>query len=258
MNVTRIDEVVNTLLDTGNEALITFTKRNLLEEEADIEELWASARAEKILRKQQTNGSWIYPNKKATLRSSTNFNQYQTYKTIAELVEIVPDNLGNGYISRFEQENVFGFYLEDSTQNFVLLLYSPTANEWTRKVLGYEPLVYGSFRNYIYWVDPEGDINIFNGITNSEQKLFFGKYFIFFTHNIGLNFSLTGNENTYILILVLSNTLLLLISLSSIISKMNENVISQRKRILIILNLFMISSSCEPQNLYFSSYPLIS
>ena len=44
-------------------------------------------RVKKLLKKQQPNGSWIYPNKKAILRSPTNYNQYQTYKTVAELVE---------------------------------------------------------------------------------------------------------------------------------------------------------------------------
>ncbi len=80
-------EAIKTLLDTDNEAIITFTKRDLLGEEVNIEELWTLPRVKKILKKQQPNGSWIYPNKKAILRSPTNYNQYQTYKTMAELVE---------------------------------------------------------------------------------------------------------------------------------------------------------------------------
>ncbi len=82
-----MEEAIKTLLNTGNEALITFTKRNLLEEEVDIEELWTSPLVKNIMKNQQPNGSWIYPNKKAMLRSPTNYNQYQTYKTVAELVE---------------------------------------------------------------------------------------------------------------------------------------------------------------------------
>ena len=78
---------IKTLLDTGNKAIIAFTKRDLLGEEVDIKELWTLPRVKKIVRKQQQNGSWIYPNKKAVLRSPTNYNQYQTYKTMAELVE---------------------------------------------------------------------------------------------------------------------------------------------------------------------------
>ncbi len=62
-------EAIKTLLDTDNEAIITFTKRDLLGEEVNIEELWTLPRVKKILKKQQPNGSWIYPNKKAILRS---------------------------------------------------------------------------------------------------------------------------------------------------------------------------------------------
>ncbi len=80
-------EAIEALLGTGNEALITLTKRNLLREEVDIEELWTLPRVKRILKNQQLNGSWTYPNKKAALRSPTNYDQYQTYKTIAELTE---------------------------------------------------------------------------------------------------------------------------------------------------------------------------
>jgi prenyltransferase beta subunit len=80
-------DAIKTLLGTGNKAIITFTKKDLLGEEVNIEQLWALPRVEKILKKQQPNGSWIYPNKKAILRSPTNYNQYQTYKAVAELVE---------------------------------------------------------------------------------------------------------------------------------------------------------------------------
>jgi hypothetical protein len=82
-----MEEAIKTLLDTGNEALISFTKRNLLGEEVNVEELWNLPTVKRILKRQQPNGSWIYPNKKAILRSPTNYNQYQTYKTMAELVE---------------------------------------------------------------------------------------------------------------------------------------------------------------------------
>ena len=82
-----MEEAIKTLLDSGNEALIAFTRRNLLGEEVNTEELWTLPRVKKILEKQQLNGSWIYPNRKAMLRSPTNYDQYQTYKIIADLVE---------------------------------------------------------------------------------------------------------------------------------------------------------------------------
>jgi len=80
-------EAIKTLLDTSDEAIIAFTKRNLLGEEVSIEQLWTLPRVKRILKRQKSYGSWIYPNKKAALRSPTNYNQYQTYKTVAELVE---------------------------------------------------------------------------------------------------------------------------------------------------------------------------
>jgi hypothetical protein len=82
-----MEVAIKTLLGTCNAALIAFTRRDLLGEEVDIEELCNLPRVKRILKNQQSNGSWIYPNKTATLRSPTNYNQYQTYKTMAELVE---------------------------------------------------------------------------------------------------------------------------------------------------------------------------
>jgi hypothetical protein len=81
-------EAIMTLLDSGNTAIRTFTKQDLLGEEVNLEQLWTLPQVKKILKKQQPNGSWIYPNKNAILRSPTNYNQYQTYKTVAELVEL--------------------------------------------------------------------------------------------------------------------------------------------------------------------------
>ena len=78
---------IKTLLGSDNKAIVALTKKILLGEKVNLEQLWTLPRVKRILRKQQSNGSWIYPNKKAILRSPTNYNQYQTYKTLAELVE---------------------------------------------------------------------------------------------------------------------------------------------------------------------------
>ena len=78
---------VKTLLELDNKAIIALTKKNLLEEPINIKKLWTLPHVIKLLNKQESNGSWLYPNKKAILRSTTNYNQYQTYKTMAELVE---------------------------------------------------------------------------------------------------------------------------------------------------------------------------
>ncbi len=44
-----MEEAIKTLLNTGNEALMAFTKRYLLGEESDIEELWTLPRVQNIL-----------------------------------------------------------------------------------------------------------------------------------------------------------------------------------------------------------------
>jgi hypothetical protein len=107
-----MEKAIKTLLGTGNEALIAFTKRCLLGEKVDIEELWTLPRVKRILKNQQSNGSWIYPNKKATLRSPTNYNQYQTYKTIAELVEFYGLNKKHDAI-RKATEYLFSFQTKE-------------------------------------------------------------------------------------------------------------------------------------------------
>ena len=105
-------EAIKALLDTGDEALVAFTKRKLLGVEVDIEELWTLPRVGRIVGKQQSDGSWIYPNKKASLRSPTNYNQYQTYKTIAELVEFYGLNKKHEAIKN-AAEYLFSFQTEE-------------------------------------------------------------------------------------------------------------------------------------------------
>ena len=48
----KMKEAIKTLLDTGNKAIITFTKKDLLEEDMNIEQLWTLPRVKKILKKQ--------------------------------------------------------------------------------------------------------------------------------------------------------------------------------------------------------------
>jgi hypothetical protein len=105
-------KAVETLLNTGNNAVIAFTKRDLLGEEVDIERLWTLSRVKRLLKKQQANGSWIYPNRKAVLRSPTNYNQYETYKTLAELVELYGLNKKHNAI-RMVADYLFSFQTKE-------------------------------------------------------------------------------------------------------------------------------------------------
>ena len=105
-------DAIQTLLDTGNKAIMAFVRRDLLGEEVDIKRLWNLPRVKGILKRQKPNGSWIYPNKKAGLRSPTNYNQYQTYKTLAELVEFYSLNRNHVAI-RKAAEYLFSFQTEE-------------------------------------------------------------------------------------------------------------------------------------------------
>ena len=107
-----MDKAIRTLLGTGNEALIAFTRRDLLGEVVNIEELRALPDAMKILRRQQPDGSWLYPNKRAALRSAVNYHQYQTYKTMAELVEFYGFDKDHEAI-RHAAEFLFSFQTEE-------------------------------------------------------------------------------------------------------------------------------------------------
>ena len=95
-----MEEAIKTLLRSSNEALIAFTKQKLLGKKLDKNELWTLPQVKKTLEKQQSNGSWIYPNTKASLRSPTNYSQYQTHKTVAELVEFYGLNKKHDAISK--------------------------------------------------------------------------------------------------------------------------------------------------------------
>ena len=71
-----------------NEALLYFVRRDLLGEEVGpAESLWKLADVLKMLKKQQEDGSWIYPGGKKDMRSQQDYNQLQTYKILMDLVE---------------------------------------------------------------------------------------------------------------------------------------------------------------------------
>ena len=68
----KVDPMPN-LLSLENNAINYFTKRDLLDESVEpIETLWKSPEAQKILRKQQSDGSWEYPGGNKHIRSQEN------------------------------------------------------------------------------------------------------------------------------------------------------------------------------------------
>lgn len=83
----KVDSVPN-LLSLENKAINYFTRRDLLDENVEpIETLWNQPEVEKILRKQQSDGSWEYPGGNKHIRSKENYNQIETYRILRDLVE---------------------------------------------------------------------------------------------------------------------------------------------------------------------------
>ena len=82
----RIDPLL-CLVSSEDKALRYFVKRDLLDEKPEpIESLWYLSEVERILRKQQSNGSWRYPSRKQAHRNE-NYDLLQTYRLLRVLVE---------------------------------------------------------------------------------------------------------------------------------------------------------------------------
>ncbi len=76
------------LISSKIEAILYFTKRDLLDEEVKhIETLWNLPAAIKIINKQQEDGYWRYPAWKTKLNEPENYNLLETYRQLGFLVE---------------------------------------------------------------------------------------------------------------------------------------------------------------------------
>jgi len=76
------------LLESHYKPVILFTQRYLLNDAVSIEELWQSPESARIIRRQKTNGSWLYPGGKEEIRTQENYNQLETYRNLGILIEI--------------------------------------------------------------------------------------------------------------------------------------------------------------------------
>ncbi len=76
------------LLSSGDEAITYFTRRDLLEETAEpIACIWQLSEIQKILRKQQADGSWKHSCKEAVTYPKNHYALAETWKTLRILVE---------------------------------------------------------------------------------------------------------------------------------------------------------------------------
>lgn len=76
------------LRNCGYENITYFVKRDLCnEQKGDVRKLWKMKDARKILRKQQRNGRWKYPNPKKDIRDVDGYDQVETLRQLGYLVE---------------------------------------------------------------------------------------------------------------------------------------------------------------------------
>lgn len=80
---------IKPLLESKNEALIFFARRDLLDEQSlDVRDLWEVPEAVKILKKQREDGSWKYPGKaKYVYGDQKGYDQLETFRQIGFLIE---------------------------------------------------------------------------------------------------------------------------------------------------------------------------
>ncbi|MGZ7047845.1 MAG: prenyltransferase/squalene oxidase repeat-containing protein [Methanobacterium sp.] len=141
LNVDPIPE----LLNVENEAINYFTKRDLLDKKIEpIEILWKLPEVEKILKKQQSDGSWKYPGGNKHIRSEENYDQIETYRILSYLIEKYGFNREHKAIQRAAE---FFFHFQSEEGDFRGIYahqYSTT----------YSPAIMGLLINAGYENDP--------------------------------------------------------------------------------------------------------
>ncbi len=76
------------LASSSNIAIKYHVKKDLLIGEPDsLEKIWEMKQVTRLLKKQQADGSWRYPNPKEDIRSIQDYNQVETFRNLAILIE---------------------------------------------------------------------------------------------------------------------------------------------------------------------------
>jgi hypothetical protein len=82
------EDPVSTLLTDGDPALAYFVRRDLLERTAEpVESLWELPLAQRLLRKQQPDGSWRYPGQTRSASPEINHDLVETFRSLNLLVD---------------------------------------------------------------------------------------------------------------------------------------------------------------------------
>jgi hypothetical protein len=75
------------LINHKCEAIALSAERDLLNNNIPLTSSWQDLEAQKIIRKQNNNGSWDYPAAKEQIRTKENYNQIETYRNLGYLIE---------------------------------------------------------------------------------------------------------------------------------------------------------------------------
>jgi hypothetical protein len=111
-NQLKFDPIPSLLLTKSNSLLYSIKKDLLEEDMGSIEQLWELSDAQRILKKQQKDGSWKYPGGKKDIRSRENYNQLETYRQLGFLVELYRFNNTHPSIKK-AAEFLFSFQTEE-------------------------------------------------------------------------------------------------------------------------------------------------
>lgn len=91
---------IKPLLSSGIKQIVYFTSKDLLDKPVDsIETLWDIKIPSKILRKQQSDGSWKYPGKNKPWHT-TDYDQLETYRQLGFLVQMFGFNKSHPAIAK--------------------------------------------------------------------------------------------------------------------------------------------------------------
>lgn len=103
---------VDALIDAEDPAVTSFVKRDLLNEKVDMRELWKLPIAQRLVQKQQQDGSWLYPGGNHQVRSPENYNQLETFRNLGYLVEMYGFDNSSPTITR-ASDFLFSFQTEE-------------------------------------------------------------------------------------------------------------------------------------------------
>lgn len=115
------------LLEYNNKAVSLMARRDLIDKQISLQDLWQLTEPQNILRKQKKNGSWEYPGGNKQIRTKENYNQLETYRNLGVLIEkfgftnqhsAIQNAAEYLFISQTEEGDFRGIYGNQYTPNY--------------------------------------------------------------------------------------------------------------------------------------------